>query len=282
MNDFVPNYLAIAASDLGKGATVKVRVLGDKRSIGEDMAHQIKTEIVEANRDRRAATLIIPVGPVEQYPTLARRLNADGISCRDVMFIGMDDYLTDGNEWIPKEHPLSFRGYLDRMFYDLIDPALAPPAANRIFPDPRDLSAIPRLIERRGGVDACFGGIGITGHIAFNEPPDAANTMSVARFSVLPSRIVALTPETRTINSVTVGGEISIVPRRAVTVGMKEILRARRVRLYCNRPWQSAVVRRVLHGPITPACPASLVRTHPDAWLTMTDYVAAPPTIQLR
>jgi 6-phosphogluconolactonase/glucosamine-6-phosphate isomerase/deaminase len=42
------------------------------------------------------------------------------------------------------------------------------------------------------------------------------------------------------------------------------------------------VVRRVLHGPVTPACPASLLRTHPDASLTVADYVAALPNIQLR
>ena len=73
-----------------------------------------------------------------------------------------------------------------------------------------------------------------------------------------------------------------MIPRRAATVGMKEILAARRLRFYCNRPWQSAVIRRALHGPVTAACPASLLRTHADAVLTIADYVAAPPQIQLR
>jgi glucosamine-6-phosphate deaminase len=106
--------------------------------------------------------------------------------------------------------------------------------------------------------------------------------MSLDAFAALPTRTLSLTRETRTINSVTVGGEIAVIPQRAVTVGMREILGARRLRLYCNRPWQSAVVRRVLHGPITPACPASLMRRHPDAMLTVADYVAAPPDIRLR
>jgi glucosamine-6-phosphate deaminase len=192
----------------------------------------------------------------------------------------MDEYLTDEDAWLPVDHPLSFRGYLQRTFYDLLDPALVPPPEQRVFPDPRDVSAVPRLIAARGGVDACYGGIGITGHIAFNEPPE--EPMTIAAFAALPTRVLTLTRETRTINSVTVGGEISIIPRRAVTVGMKEILGARRLRLYCNRPWQSAVARRVLHGPITPTCPASLMRTHPDAVLTVADYVAAPPNIKLR
>jgi glucosamine-6-phosphate deaminase len=81
---------------------------------------------------------------------------------------------------------------------------------------------------------------------------------------------------------VTVGGEITIIPHRAVTVGMKEMLAAKRLRFYCNRPWQSAVVRRVLHGPITANCPASFMRTHSNATLTVADYVATPPNIHLR
>ena len=106
--------------------------------------------------------------------------------------------------------------------------------------------------------------------------------MSVEHFAALPTRILSLSRETRTINSVTVGGEISIVPKRAITVGMKEILSAQRLRFYCNRPWQSAVVRRALHDPITAECPASLLRTHPDAIVTVSDVVAAPPDIHLR
>jgi len=277
-----PAYLNVAALDLGKGTPVRVRILGDMMSLALDLAEALKAEIVAANREGRGATLIVPVGPVEQYPILARMLNEERISCRNLVFIGMDEYLTDDDAWVPETHRLSFRAYLNRKFYDLLDPALAPPPKHRLFPDPRDLEAVPRLIAARGGVDACYGGIGITGHIAFNEPPEPGEPMSLEAFAALPTRILSLTSETRTINSVTVGGEISIIPRRAVTVGMMEILGARRLRLYCNRAWQSAVARRVLHGPITPACPASLMRTHPDATLTVADYVAVPPDIRLR
>src|SRR5207253_1549288 len=115
-----------------------------------------------------------------------------------------------------------------------------------------------------------------------NEPPEANEKVSNDTFAALPTRCLNLTRETRTINSNTVGGEISIIPWRAITVGMKECLAARKLRFYCNRPWQSAVVRRVLHGPITPACPASFLRTHPDAMISVADYVAALPNIQLR
>jgi glucosamine-6-phosphate deaminase len=281
MNQF-PEYLDVAAEQLGKGTPVQVRVLGDLMSLAQDLAEVLKNEILAANLARRPATFIIPVGPVDQYPLLAAMLNEQRISCRSVVFIGMDEYLSENDHWLPETHPLSFRGYLQRKFYDLLDPELAPPQEQRVFPDPRDIRAVPNLIAARGGVDACFGGIGITGHIAFNEPPEPDEPSSLASFAALPTRLLTLTRETRTINSVTVGGELAVIPRRAITVGMKEILGARRLRLYCNRPWQSAVVRRVLHGPLTHQCPASLMRTHPDAVLTVADYVAAKPDIKLR
>jgi glucosamine-6-phosphate deaminase len=281
-DQLLPDYLSVSAERLGAGTPVKVRRAGDMMDIARVLAQEMKGEIVAANEQGRDATFIIPVGPVDQYPILAEMLNGEGISCRHVVFIGMDEYLGDDGLWIPMEHPLSFRGYLNRKFYDLLDPSVAPPMEHRVFPDPRKLEAIPELIASRGGVDVCWGGIGITGHIAFNEPPEPGALILLEEFAALPTRVLPLTRETCTINSVTVGGEISIIPRTAVTVGMKEILSARRLRLYCNRPWQSAVVRRVLHGPLTPFCPASLMRTHPDASLTVADYVAASPEIRLR
>jgi len=277
-----PGYLTVAARELGQGTPVQVRILGDMAAIAQDMAEAMRQEILDAAQAGRGATLIVPVGPVDQFPVLAQMINDQRIDCRDVMLINMDEYLTDDDRYVPAEHPLSFRGFMDRLFYDRLDPALAPPPAHRVFPDPQQPERIASLIADRGGVDACFGGIGINGHIAFNEPPEPGSELSAEAFAALPTRVLSLTRETRTINSVTVGGELSIIPRRAVTVGMRECLAARRLRLYCNRPWQSAVVRRVLHGPLTAACPASLMRLHPDAMLSVAEYVAQPPNIGLR
>src|SRR5205814_8597873 len=109
----------------------------------------------------RQATLVVPVGPIDQFPILARLINEAKVSCVDTMFINMDEYLTDDGRWVSEDHPLSFRDYMNRQFYDLFDPALAPLAANRKFPDPQHPEAIQKLIDSRGGVDACFGGIGI-------------------------------------------------------------------------------------------------------------------------
>ena len=282
MTHFIPDYLKIAPEDLGKGQSVSVRVLGDAASLANDMARAMADCIRQANTEGRGATLIVPVGPVDQFPVLARLVNQERLSLRDVVFINMDEYLMDDDGWIPEDHPLSFRGFMEQKFYGLLDVELAPPRENRVFPEPQNTQGVGRLIERRGSVDACFGGIGINGHIAFNEPPEAGESYTVEEFAALPTRVLAVARETRAINAVTVGGELSMVPRRCITVGMKEILGARRLQFYCNRPWQAGVVRRALHGPLTPACPASYLRTHRDAVLTVADYVAARPDTRLR
>ena len=278
----IPDYLSVEGKDLGDGTPVEVRIIGDMDDVARDIARVMMRAFNRARDEGRNATLIVPVGPVDQFPILAESINRERADWRDVMLINMDEYLTDDAQWVDLDHPLGFRGFMNRQFYDLIDPDLAPKSENRVFPDPNDPAAIGRIIAERSGVDVCFGGIGINGHMAFNEPPEPGQTVSAEEFAAVPTRVLSLSRETRTINSVTVGGEISLVPRRAITIGMKEILESRQCRFYCNRPWQRAVVRRVLHGPITSACPASLLRTHPDAEITVADYVAEPPDIRLR
>jgi len=274
-----PDYLSIRGEQLGVGTPVQVRVGGSMADLARDMAHDMLRAINSAKQIGRELTMIAPVGPIDQYPLLAELLNKERIDCRNVMIINMDEYLTDDDQWIDIEHPLSFRGYMDRKFYDLLDDELAPLEENRIFPNPNHPDEIQQLIIERGGVDVTYGGIGINGHIAFNEPDESVD---IEEFSEFSTRVLNLTPHTRTINSYTVGGEIDIIPNRAVTVGMKEILSSSRIHLYCNRPWQSSVVRRVLHGPISAACPSSLLRLHNNTVFTLANYVAAIPNIGLK
>lgn len=282
MNDLYPDYLRVPPADLGKGTSVSVSVVKGMDEIAEAVAAEMLKVVEESFADGRKPTLIIPVGPVDQFPVLAQIINRRKLDWREVVLINMDEYLTDDDQWVPQNHPLGFRAYMDRKFYDLIDPDLAPLPENRVFPDPEYPNGIQELIDGRGGVDACFGGIGINGHMAFNEPPEPGEVCSKEEFSARPTRLLTLSRETMTINSVTVGGGLAVIPRRAITVGMKEILASKKMRFFCNRLWQSAVVRRVLHDPVAAACPASFMQNHPDATLTVAEYVADLPDIQLR
>ena len=272
----------IPKEDVGKGSKIKTEVLPAPEDLDRDFAGVMFDEIKKNNEQGRPTVFIVPVGPIGQYPVLARMVNERRLSLKNLVLINMDEYLDDNDRYIPLDNPLSFRAYMNRAFYDLVDEDLNVPEVNRIFPDPDDLDFIPEKIEGMGGVDIAFGGIGINGHIAFNEPPEPDEQIPNEIFKNLPTRVLTLTRETRTINSVTTcRGNIDLIPERAATVGMKEILSAKKIRFYCNRFWQCAIVRKVLHGPVTARVPASFFQEHPDAKITMAQLVTELPYPEL-
>jgi glucosamine-6-phosphate deaminase len=277
--------LKIAKDRLGKNSPIPVEILPDNDSLIARFADDLLQEYLAAKAaGREKVVFILPVGPVGQYDILAERCNRENISLRDLVAINMDEYLAaDGRDFIPLSDPLSFRRHMDEHFYGRLNSRLAPPADQRIFPHPLALSRTPEIITRCGGCDVCFGGVGITGHVAFNDPPEPGEEISPDDFRNLPTRVVRLSRETRLINSVTAcRGNLDRIPPLAVTVGMKEILESRRVRLYLNRTWQSAIIRKVLYGPVTPAVPASFLQDHPDVRFILTDYVADLPEPELK
>lgn len=277
--------LAISKQELTNGAKIPVEILADDAAVIGRFAEDLLAEYAAAKRQGRdKVVFILPVGPVGQYEMVAERCNAEDISLADLVVINMDEYLTpDGRDLIPTDDPLSFRRHMDEHFYGRLRSDLAPSPDQRHFPHPRDIAATPRLIARHGGTDVCFGGIGITGHVAFNDPPEPGETVSLEAFAARPTRVATLSRETRLINSITTSrGNIDRIPPQAVTVGMREILQSRKVRIYMNRFWQSAIVRKILHGPVTAAVPASLLQGHGDVRFVIADFVAELPEPQLR
>lgn len=275
------DILAILPERLGAGTRIGVTLLPTDVDLYHEIARTM-FELIEArNLKGLPACFIVPVGPVGQYERLARLVNERGLSLRRVTLIQMDEYMTSPTALIDADHPLSFRRHLREHFFDRLHPDLAPPSENWIVPSPQDIGNVARAIERAGGVQMCIGGIGITGHVAFNDPPALEEPSE--RFAKLGTRVVRLSLETRVINAVTAAsGNIDAIPPWAVTVGMKEILEAERIRIYMNRPWQRAIVRRWVHGPITSQVPASLLQTHGDVHLTITEEAARTPTGRLR
>lgn len=242
------------------------------RQIFAQMAAQMTEEIERHNKAGEKTVLICPVGPVGQYPFFVDLVNEKKISLRDVWFINMDEYLDDSKQWVPMDHPLSFRGFMERMVYGKINPELVMPKNQRVFPDPNRVSYVPELIEKLGGVDAAFGGIGINGHVAFNE---ADPLLLDEEYLSQKTRVLEITPETRTANAIgDFNGALEDMPRYCVTVGIYEIAHARKIRLGCFRSWHRAVVRRAGYGEATPLFPVTLLQNHPDITLTFTDFVA--------
>ncbi len=267
-------YFSIPAAELDQRPKIPILKLGDSGEVFYELALEMIETIRKNNRDGKHTVIICPVGPVGHYPIFIRLVNRDNISLRSVWFINMDEYLTEDGQWIPQEHKLSFRGYMNRNVYGQIKPGLLMPPEQRIFPDPNNLAEIPRIIEKLGGVDLCVGGIGINGHLAFNEP----QPISVEEFSQLPTRMLKISCETRAINAVgDLGGAIAAMPTDCVTIGIKEILSASKIRLGVFRDWHRAVIRQAAFGEITARFPASLLQTHPDAAIITNANAAQRP-----
>lgn len=273
----------IPAERLGEGSSIKLEILESEDDLYNDFARVMANTVRANNATGRVTAFIAPVGPVGQYRRFARLCNLEGIDCQNLVCFNMDEYLDDNDEWLPLDHPMSFRAFMDRELYSRLDEDKRIPPENIIFPDPHHPEAVQTKIDEVGGIEIAFGGIGINGHIAFNEPPEPDEEVDPEVFKNLPTRVLSLTRETRLINSVTCArGNVDIIPRRAVTIGMKEILGARQIHFYLNRVWQSAIVRKAIHGPVTPRVPASFFQEHPDCILTLAAYVAELPAPQLR
>ncbi|MCV0395992.1 MAG: glucosamine-6-phosphate isomerase [Rhizobiaceae bacterium] len=285
MSENDKSCLTIPKAELGRGSPIGFETVSDPEAISRRFASDLMDEYRAAKAaGRDKVVFILPVGPVGQYELWADRCNREGMSLRDLVAINMDEYLTpDGRDFIPETDPLSFRRHMKERFWGRLDPALAPPENQRHFPSPADPQATTSLIERLGGVDVTFGGVGITGHLAFNDPPEPGEPIDTEAFARLPTRVLRLSRETRLINAVTaLKGNLDRVPQWAVTVGMKEILESRKVRVYMNRPWQCAILRKLLHGPVTAAVPASLLQRHQDAHVVAAELVTEMPEPELR
>jgi glucosamine-6-phosphate deaminase len=121
------------------------------------------------------------------------------------------------------------------------------------------------LIVTAGGLDLCLVGIGMNGHLGFNEP--------AARLTPGTHR-VRLMPATRRANAYLFGGRLREVPRLAHSMGIATILTARTIVLLATGAAKAPIVRRAIAGPVTTRVPASLIQTHPNA-LVVLDRAAA-------
>ena len=268
-------YYYYNREELLKDPKLPIQILPDNAAVFQTMAREMADEIKRKNALGQRTVFICPVGRVGQYPYFVDLVNSENISLKNVWFLNMDEYLTDELEWIDHDHPLSFHGFMDRTVYTKIRPELVMPEEQRVFPDPRNPERMGQLIEELGGVDICFGGVGINGHLAFNEAQDE---LTPDQFRELHTRVLKITPETRTANAIgDFNGALDDMPRWCVTIGMSEIYHSRKIRLGCFRDWHRSVVRHAAHGEISAHFPVTLLQEHPDALLRFTEFVANLP-----
>ena len=240
------------------------------RRFAEDLAREIR----ESNGRGGLLRLIVPVGPCGQYPILAETIRRERLSLANCRLFFMDEYCDESGKAVSSGHPLSFRGAAHKVFLDRLDESCGLRPGHIVFPGENNIDALEGMIEDAGGIDVCYGGIGIHGHIAFNEPENGVSYSGPRR--------VDLNDYTVTINAVRaqVGGNIECFPRQAYTLGMRQILGARRVRLFCRNgcafDWANTVLRLALFGSPGDDYPVTHLRGRDYLITTDRDTLSSP------
>lgn len=274
-------YLDYSIRELERHTRIPLIILKWEEDVPYSMALAMASEIERNNVLHRPTVFLCPAGPVRQYAHFVEFVNQRRISLQNCWLINLGEYLDEKGEWLPKEHPLSMRGWMEREVYQKIDPLLLMPESQRVFPDPHDPQAVSRLIRELGGVNLALGSIGLDGHLGFNEPSE---TLSAERLAASPTRVVELTQLTRVTSALaSAGGAVECVPQKAVTVGMAEILSAQKVYIGLIHTWNRYVVRRTACGDMSAQFPATLLQHHANAQLVVSEtaaqniYAAPPP-----
>ena len=213
-----------------------------------------------------------PIGPTEQLPLVARLVNALGLDLRSAHFWGMDEWFHEGREMSPK-HLLSFERADRELCFNRIRKELRMPDTNLHFPK-ADTTAYRKSWDSvRCAV--MQGGQGDVKHWAFNDPPRRAGKYqhappSPAEYRKLATRVVDLHPLTVAQNARTSGGgNISLVPTRAISVGPVETWKAEKVSIWHagkhDNPFGQRLTTLMISQRLADtSVPMSLLADHPN------------------
>lgn len=189
--------------------------------------------------------------PLGTYAELAARCDAGDVDFSAVTSVNLDEYVgLDGT------NDQSYRYFMDHNLFCKVN--IDPEKTHVPNGCADDLAAegarYDELIASLGGIDLQLLGIGLDGHIGFNEPDDCFTAAT---------HEVKLDPSTIEANA-RFFAKKEDVPTSAVTMGMMSIMQAKKVLLIANGQSKKAILEKALFGPITPQVPASILQLHPD------------------
>ena len=273
---------SITREEFEKRCPFPFKIVPDHAALNVEAAKRIVETVRRNNAEGRDSSLILPVGPLI-YEPLAEMCNAEKLDLSRLTVFMMDEYPQPDLTPIPESHPLSFKRFMRKSLVDRLDPSLGFSMDRVIFPLPETVDEYSERILSMGGVDICFGGVGISGHLAFNDPPEPYETDKDTDWvRNCRTRIVNVSRESST--QMALGGthgNWAIIPAMAVTVGMKEIMASKKIVLTFMRTWHSGTMRRALFGPVAKDCPGSLVQEHSNVEVILTDLAAEPPLVNI-
>ena len=198
--------------------------------------------------------------PIGLYKCMIADYKAGAVSYKNMTSINLDEYVG-----LPVTHPESYRSFMNRNLFDHID--IKP--ENTHVPDglAEDLQKAAdeyTAFAAAHPIDVQILGIGANGHIGFNEPGTPFDSHT---------HVVTLKEGTRRDNARFFDNDISLVPTHAVTLGMQDIMNAKAVILLASGAGKADAVAKMIKGPVSTDCPASILQTHPNV-LVVTDEAA--------
>ena len=216
-----------------------------------------------------------PIGPTEQLPLVARLVNELGLNLQHAHFWGMDEWFDESTQTeVSPTHPLSFEKADRELCFNRIHKNLEMPEANLHFPK-ADVAGFQQTWDSGVRCAVMQGGQGEIKHWAFNDPLKREGKWeneppSAAEYRELATRIVDLHPVTLGQNARTSGGgNITMVPRKAITVGPRETWKADKVSIWHagmhdNPLGQRLTALMISKGIADSAVPMSLLADHPN------------------
>jgi glucosamine-6-phosphate deaminase len=259
--------------------TTPLRLCADSAAMGELMARELVDGISVAAREGRRYRAIIPCGPGGWYEPFARLVNDESVNLHHVEVFHMDECLDWEGRVLPRSHPYSFRGFMERHFYDAIRPELSIREENRHWLEPETMAQVEEAIAS-APIDIAYGGWGQDGHVAYNQarrnPYSQVSVDEVRRSTI---RIQDNNSDTIiALGQRVLGSGYQFVPPMSVTLGMSQILAAQKIRLFSDTgSWKQTALRVGLFSPQDAEYPITLLQEHPDALLTATLETADHP-----
>lgn len=261
------------------GLRIPFRLCSDSAEMGRLMAQELVAEIQEHNRRNETIRAIIPCGPSCWYSPFTELVNRQKISLKNLVVFHMDECLDWQGRALPQGHPYNFRSFMEEKFYRPVAPELGVEEENRVWLNTGNIDEVKARISKEP-VDIAYGGWGQDGHIAYNQSrrhpysrigvEDLLNSTVRIQENNLDT-IIALAQRT-------FGGAYQFVPPMSVTLGVKEIFSAKKIRLFSDTgAWKQTALRVALFGPVTAEYPITLLQNHPDALLTATVETARHP-----
>ena len=229
--------------------------------VADRIANAIKAK---AKVSDKPFVLGLPTGstPLKVYAELVRKNKAGELSFKNVITFNMDEYVG-----LPVEHPESYHSFMYNNLFNHIDiPRENIHILDGNAPDlAAECASYEEKIAATGGFDLFLGGIGEDGHIAFNEP-----------FSPLQSRtrVVTLTDDTIRVNSRFFGGDVNLVPKQAMSVGVATVLGAKEVVIMAFGPKKARAIQQSIEGPMTHVVTVSALQNHPDGIIVVDEPAA--------